>query len=64
VSAGAFPTGELELVMDRVTAAGPGPISVEDLKLIVLMVFWELRRTPDALVLDELIDNQTVRLAN
>ena len=64
VSAGAFPTGELELVMDRVTAAAPGPISVEDLKLIVLMVFWELRRTPDALVLDELIDNQTVRLAN
>jgi len=64
VSAGALPTLELELVMDRVSAAGPGPISLDDLKLIVLMVFWGLRRLPDALVLDELIDNQATRLAN
>lgn len=64
VSAGALPTLELELVMDRVSAAGPGPISVDDLKLIVLMVFWGLRRMPDALVLDELSDNRDTRLAN
>jgi len=64
VSSGALPNGELELVMDRVTAAGPGPLSVADLKLIVLMVFWGLRRMPDALVLDELIDNPDARLAN
>ena len=64
VSVGALPPLELELVMDRVTAAGPGPISVDDLKLIVLMVFWGLRRTPDALVLDELCDNPSTRLAN
>ena len=64
VSAGALSTLELELVMDRVTAAGPGPISVDDLKLIVLMVFWGLRRTPDALVLDELYDHPSTRLAN
>jgi Smg protein len=64
VSAGALPNGELELVMDRVTAAGPGPISLADLKLIVLMVFWGLRRMPDALVLDELMDNPEARLAN
>lgn len=64
VSVGALPTLELELVMDRVTAAGPGPIGVDDLKLIVLMVFWGLRRTPDVLVLDELCDHQSTRLAN
>jgi len=64
VSAGALPPLELELVMDRITAAGPGPIGVDDLKLIVLMVFWGLRRVPDALVLDELCDNQSARLAN
>jgi len=28
------------------------------------MVFWGLRRTPDALVLDELCDNPSTRLAN
>jgi Smg protein len=31
-----------------------GPIDLEDLKVIVLMVFWSLGEEPDALVLDEL----------
>ncbi|MDE2398930.1 MAG: DUF494 family protein, partial [Burkholderiales bacterium] len=31
-----------------------GPIELEDLKIIVLMVFWSLGEEPDSLVLDEL----------
>jgi Smg protein len=35
-------------------AVGGGPIDLEDLKVIVLMVFWSRGEEPDALVLDEL----------
>ena len=63
-SAGALPGEELELVLERVLAAPAGPISVADLKLLVLMVFWSLAREPDALILDELCDNPTDRLAH
>ena len=31
-----------------------GPLDREDLKIIVLMVFWSLGEEPDALILDEL----------
>jgi len=43
-----------EMVIDRALAVGDGPIDLEDLKIIVLMVFWSLGEEPDALVLDEL----------
>lgn len=43
-----------EMVIDRALAAGPAPIDLEDLKIIVLMVFWSVGEEPDALVLDEL----------
>jgi Smg protein len=33
---------------------GGGPMDLEDLKIIVLMVFWSLGEEPDALILDEL----------
>jgi Smg protein len=35
-------------------AVGDGPLDLEDLKVIVLMVFWSLGEEPDALILDEL----------
>jgi len=35
-------------------AASANPIELEDLKVIVLMVFWSLGEEPDALILDEL----------
>jgi Smg protein len=35
-------------------AVGSGTMGLEDLKIIVLMVFWSLGEEPDALVLDEL----------
>ncbi len=63
-SIGVLPQERLELVMDRVMAAPGDPVSVEDIKLIVLMVFWSLGEEPDALVLDELCDNRPVRLAS
>jgi len=41
-------------VVDRATAIGNGPLELDDLKIIVLMVFWSLGEEPDALILDEL----------
>jgi len=43
-----------EMVIDRATAVGSGPLELDDLKIIVLMVFWSLGEEPDALILDEL----------
>ena len=44
-----------EMVIDRAMALGTGPLDLEDLKIIVLMVFWSLGEEPDALILDELL---------
>jgi len=53
-SAGVLPAPMREMVIDRATAVGGGPVELEDLKIIVLMVFWSLGEEPDALILDEL----------
>jgi Smg protein len=53
-SAGVLTAPLREMVVDRATAVGSGPLPVEDLKVIVLMVFWSLGEEPDALILDEL----------
>jgi Smg protein len=53
-SAGVLPPAMREMVIDRATAVGTGPMPLEDLKVIVLMVFWSLGEEPDALILDEL----------
>jgi len=53
-SAGVLPPPMREMVVDRATAVGATPIDLEDLKVIVLMVFWSLGEEPDALILDEL----------
>jgi Smg protein len=53
-SAGVLPPTMREMVIDRATAVGSGPLALEDLKVIVLMVFWSLGEEPDALILDEL----------
>jgi Smg protein len=42
------------MVIDRALAVGSGRIELDDLKIIVLMVFWSLGEEPDALILDEL----------
>ena len=51
-----------EMVIDRAVAVGAGPMDLEDLKIIVLMVFWSLGEEPDALILDELFVDPDDRL--
>lgn len=53
-SAGVLPPPMREMVIDRATAIASSPLALEDLKIIVLMVFWSLGEEPDALILDEL----------
>jgi Smg protein len=62
--AGALDHGRLEMVMERALAAPGNPISLEDLKLIVLMLYWSLGEEPDTLLSDELCGNSLGRLAN
>jgi Smg protein len=45
-----------EIVIDRAMAAPGGPVSLDDLKIIVMMVYWSFGQEPDALVLDELCE--------
>ena len=53
-SAGVLPAPMREMVIDRAMAVGGGAMDLEDVKIIVLMVFWSLGEEPDALILDEL----------
>jgi Smg protein len=53
-SAGVLPAPMREMVIDRAVDVGAGTMDLEDLKIIVLMVFWSLGEEPDALILDEL----------
>jgi Smg protein len=62
-SAGVMPAPMREIVIDRAMAIEQHPISLEDLKIIVLMVYWSMGVEPDALVLDELSDD-SVRVAH
>jgi Smg protein len=53
-SSGVLAPAMREMVLDRAKAVGNTPIDLDDLKVIVLMVFWSLGEEPDALILDEL----------
>ena len=61
-SAGVLPAPMREMVIDRALAVGSGAWELEDLKIIVLMVFWSLGEEPDALILDELFDDSEDRV--
>jgi Smg protein len=61
---GALSANLRELVIDRAMAAPSDPLPLEDLKIIVLMVFWSMGQQPDALVLDELCDDTSSRMAH
>lgn len=63
-SAGVLPAAMREIVVDRATAVGEGPMSLDDVKIIVLMVFWSLGEEPDALILDELFVAPEDRVIN
>jgi Smg protein len=53
-----------EIVMDRAMAAPGDPLALDDLKIIVLMVYWSVGEEPDALVLDELCEDSGHRVAH
>jgi Smg protein len=61
-TSGVLPGPMREMVIDRAMAVGSGSMDLEDLKIIVLMVFWSLGEEPDALVLDELFVDPEDRL--
>jgi Smg protein len=61
-SAGVLPPAMREMVIDRASVVPGGPLDLEDLKIIVLMVFWSLGEEPDALILDELFVAEEDRL--
>lgn len=63
-SVGALTPHMRELVIDRAMAATHRQVPLDDLKIIVLMVFWSLGQEPDALILDELCDDSSQRTAH
>lgn len=63
-TSGVLPPHMREIVMDRAMAAPGDPVSLDDLKIIILMVYWSFGEEPDALVLDELCDDTEGRLAH
>ena len=62
--AGALSAELRELVIDRALAASEAPLDLDDLKIIIMMVYWRMGANPDLLVLDELSDDTRHRLAH
>jgi len=63
-SADVLPSHLLEIVIDRAMAARGEPVALDELKIIVLMVYWSSGLEPDSLVLDELCDDNRERIAH
>ena len=63
-SSGVLPPNMREIVVDRAMAAHDSPVALDDLKIIVLMVYWSFGQELDALVLDELCDDATDRIGH
>jgi Smg protein len=63
-SSGVLPPHMREIVIDRAMAAPGDPVTLDDLKIIVLMVYWSFGEEPEALVLDELCDDSEFRVAH
>jgi len=56
--------GMREVIVERAMAAPDAPVALDELKIIVLMVYWSTGIEPDALVLDELCDDTEGRVAH
>jgi Smg protein len=63
-SSGVLPPHMREIVIDRAMATDDSPVALDDLKIIVLMVYWSFGQEPDALVLDELCDDTSERVGH
>ena len=44
-----------EIIIERALAAGEAPVSLDKLKIIVLMMLWSQGKEPDLLMFDELL---------
>lgn len=53
-AAGMLNPAQREIVIGRALAAGESPVTLEKLKVIVLMVLWSQGMEPDCLMFDEL----------
>lgn len=58
-----LPSPLREVVIERAMAV-PAPVTLDDLKIIVLLVYWRFGEEPGALVLDELCDAGLGRVAH
>jgi Smg protein len=63
-SSGVLPSPMREIVIDRAMAVPGDEVSLDDLKIIILMVYWSFGEEPDALVLDELCDTPVDRVSH
>jgi Smg protein len=63
-SAKVLPSPMREIVIDRAMAVADDEVSLDDLKIIILMVYWSFGEEPDALILDELCDDAFKRVAH
>lgn len=63
-SSGVLPAHMREVIIDRAMAAPGCPMALDDLKIIILMVYWGFGQEPDTLVLDELCDDPQERIAH
>lgn len=63
-SAGVLPPSMREIVIDRAMAVPGDQVGLDDLKIIILMVYWSFGEEPDTLILDELCDDSSERVAH
>ena len=63
-SANVLRSGLREIVIERAMATPASPVSLDELKIILLMVHWSSGIEPDALVFDELRDDGAGRVAH
>lgn len=63
-AAGVLPPHMREIVLDRALASGADSLDIDELKIIILMVYWSYGEEPDALILDELCDDGEGRLGH
>ena len=57
-SAGVMPCAMSEIVLERAMASPVEAVTLDDFKIIILMVYWSFGIEPDILVLDELCDDE------
>jgi Smg protein len=57
-SAGVMPCAMREIVLERAMASPVEEVTLDDFKIIILMVYWSFGIEPDVLVLDELCDDE------